>query len=84
MQRALPVVAATFALVLGLGAPASAASPPASCQALALSSLAGEPGAVAQERQDAFGEAAELGITPGALTSTFARSHESSLEDCFA
>jgi hypothetical protein len=76
-------VPATLALVLGMTGPASAAGPPASCQGLAASSLAGDPGAFASERRDAFDEAAELGITPGALTSRFARNHEDSLEACF-
>jgi len=83
MRRSLLAVSATLALSLGLVGPASAAEPPASCQGLAASSLAAQPGAFAQERRDAFGEAAELGITPGALTSGFARSHEASLEECF-
>jgi hypothetical protein len=83
MKRALLAALATLALVAGLGGTASAASPPASCQGLAASSLAGQPGAFAQERRDAFGQAAELGITPGALTSAFARGHEGSLQACF-
>jgi hypothetical protein len=83
VKRALFVGITTFALVAGFGYPASAASPIASCQGLAASSLAGQPGAFAQERRDAFAQAAELGITPGALTSEFARSHEGSLEACF-
>ena len=81
-ERAVLAGVAALALVMGFGASASAASP-ASCQGLAASSLAGQPGAFTQERRDAFGEAAELGITPGALTSTFARSHEGALEACF-
>jgi hypothetical protein len=84
MNRALFVVVATLALVAGVSGPASAAAdPPASCQALALSTLAGEPGAVAQERRDAFAQADEFGVTPGAVTSEFARSHEASLDACF-
>jgi len=83
MKRSLLAVAAALAISLGSVGPASAAGPPASCQGLAASSLAGQPGAFAQERRDAFGEAAELGITAGALTSMFARSHEASLQDCF-
>jgi len=83
MRRVLFAVFVTSALGLELSGPASAADPVASCQGLAASSLAGQPGAFAQERFDAFGQAAELGITPGALTSQFARSHEGSLEDCF-
>ena len=83
MKRSLVAASATLALGLGLGGPASAAESAASCQGLAASSLAGQPGAFAQERQDAFAEAQERGITPGALTSEFARSHAGSLDACF-
>lgn len=38
---------------------------------------------MAQERQDAFGEAQDRGLTAGALTSEFARSHGGSLDACF-
>ncbi len=83
MKRSSVVVSATLALGLGLSGPAVAAEPPASCQGLAASSFAGQPGAFAQERQDAFAEAQERGITPGAVTSEFARSHAGSLDACF-
>jgi len=83
VKRSLLVLLATPALSLGLAVPAAASSGDPSCQGLAASSLAGQPGAFAEERRDAFGEAADLGITPGALTSEFARSHEDSLEACF-
>ena len=83
MRKPAAVAVVVLALGLGLTSPASAATAEASCQGLALSSLAGEPGAVANERQDAFSEAAELGITAGALTSTFARSHAGTLDACF-
>jgi hypothetical protein len=83
MKRSVLAVSATLVLGLGLSGPASAASSPASCQGLAASSLAGEPGAMAEERQDAFAEARDRGITPGALTSEFAASHGGSLEACF-
>ena len=84
MKRSSVVVSATLALGLGLSGPAAAAAPPASCQGLAASSLAGQAGAFAQERQDAFAEAQERGITPGALTSEFARSRDGSLDACFS
>jgi hypothetical protein len=83
MKRSVLAVSVTLALGLGLSGPASAASSPASCQGLAASSLAGQSGAMAQERQDAFAEAQDQGITPGALTSEFARSHGGSLDACF-
>ena len=83
MKRALITICCAFTLTVGLGGSAWAASPTASCQGLAASSLAGEPGAFADERRDAFAQAAELGITPGALTSQFARSHAGELDSCF-
>jgi hypothetical protein len=82
VKRAMFAVLTTPALVLGLTGPSSAVSPQGSCQGLVGSSLAGQPGAFAQERVDAFAEAASLGITPGALTSEFARLHEGSVESC--
>jgi hypothetical protein len=82
MKRALVTICCAMTLTAGLSVPAWAASP-ASCQGLAASSLAGEPGAFADERRDAFDEAADLGITPGALTSQFARSHAGDLGSCF-
>jgi hypothetical protein len=51
MNRSLVAVSATLALGLGLSGPASAADPRASCEGLAASSFAGQPGAFAMERQ---------------------------------
>jgi hypothetical protein len=82
MKRVLLAVFATLALALGLSGPASAASPHASCQGIATSSLAGQPGAHAQERHDLKIEAAFLGTTPGAITSDFAHLHLGSLAVC--
>jgi hypothetical protein len=84
MKRSLVALFAALAVSLGLlSGPASAADPQASCQGLAASSLAGQPGARAADVRDAFGEAADLGITPGALISEFSRSHLGSAEACF-
>lgn len=83
MKRSALPVSAALVLGLGLSSPASAADPHAGCQGLAASSLAGQPGSMAQERRDAFAEAQDRGITPGALTSEFARSHPGSLDACF-
>lgn len=84
MKRTLYVGVAALVSVAGFGSSASAAAgPPASCQGLAVSSLAGEAGAVARERRDAFAQAEEFGVTPGAVTSEFARSHSASLDACF-
>jgi hypothetical protein len=83
MKRASLAVFATSALVLGLSGPASAADPAASCGGLVSSALAGQPGAKAADVRDAFDEAADLGITPGALISEFSRSHLGSVGACF-
>jgi hypothetical protein len=84
MKKATVVGVSTLALVAAFGSSASAgAGPPASCQGLAVSSLAGEAGAVAQERRDAFAQAEEFGVTPGAVTSQFARHQSPSLDACF-
>jgi hypothetical protein len=84
MKRALLVVLGSGVLMAGLSTPALAASPVASCQGLAASSFAGQPGAMAQERRDAAAEAASLGITVGALTSGFARHHSGTVDACHA
>jgi hypothetical protein len=54
-----------------------------SCGGLAASNLAGQPGAKAADVRDAFAEAADRGITPGALIGEFSRSHLGSVEACF-
>jgi hypothetical protein len=73
MKRSLLAVLATLALVLGVSGPASAADPHASCQGSVASSFAGQPGVRAADVFDAFDEAADLGITPGAVRSEFSR-----------
>jgi hypothetical protein len=83
-MRKLAAVA-TLALSLALVASASAetANTHASCQALVNSSFAGQPGARAVELQSASEEAAERGVTPGAVLSEFSRSHGGSIDGCF-
>jgi hypothetical protein len=83
MKRSFFVVLPTLALVLGLSGPALAADPHASCGGLVSSNLAGQSGAKAADVRDAFAEAADRGITPGALISEFSRSHLGSVEACF-
>jgi membrane-bound lytic murein transglycosylase B len=78
----LPAAFATLALALALTGPASAASSPASCSGLAGSSRAGQPGAEAQVQQDVAAQAADLGITPGALKSEFSQSHLGTADAC--
>ena len=83
MKRALFCGVIALTLITACGSSAWAAVPPASCQGLAVSSLAGAAGAVAQERRDAFAQAEEFGVTPGAVTSQFAMNHAASLDACF-
>lgn len=83
MGRSLLGVLGALALALGVGGSASAASPHASCSGLAGSSFAGQPGAKAADVHDGMREAAELGITLGALVSEFSRDHAGSVEVCF-
>ncbi len=83
MKRLSLAVLATLALALGVSGVASAAAPPASCQALVNSSFAGQPGGRAVELQDAFEEAAESGVPVGAVLSEFSRIHGGSIEGCF-
>jgi hypothetical protein len=82
MKRSLLAVLATLALVLGVSGPASAAAPPASCQGLAASSLAGQAGARADVVQGVFEEAGGPGATAGFLFSDFSRFHDGSAEAC--
>ena len=83
MKRSLLVLIAALALMLGVSASASAASPQASCQALVNSSFAGTPGGRVTELQSAFEEAAENGVPVGAILSEFSRLHGGSIEGCF-
>jgi len=83
MKRLVLAVVTTLALSLGLSGPASAADPSASCQALVSSSFAGQPGAQAAERQDAFAEAAEFGVTVGAVISEFSQNRPGSPDACW-
>jgi hypothetical protein len=83
MKRSLLVLFATLALVLGMSGSASATpNPPASCMGLTASSFAGQPGGEASDRGDGRGEAAQLGIPPGELFSTFSRLHEENVDAC--
>jgi hypothetical protein len=83
MKRSFLVVIATLALVLGLSSAASgAANPVASCMGLTASSFAGQPGGEASDRFDGIDQAAEQGITPGALFSDFARHHLGDVDSC--
>ncbi len=82
-----PVCVAALALVGVLSVAASsapAASPNASCNGILVSSLAGQPGVVAEltrEFHDAFKDA---GIPPGFFDAAGAHEHAGSVEECLA
>jgi hypothetical protein len=83
MKRSLLVVLATLALALGIsGSASAAANPVASCGGLTASSFAGQPGGERADRFDGLHEAAESGITPGALFSEFSRAHLGDVDSC--
>ncbi len=84
MKRSLLILIATLALVLGVSAPASAATPNphASCAGLAGASRAGQPGAQAEVVLQVVGEAHFEGFSPGATFSDFAHFHDGSAEVC--
>ena len=84
MKRILVAVLATLALALGLSGPASAANSHASCSGLAAASRAGDPGAQAATQVQIKQDAANEGITPGAVVSGFSQFHEGSAEVCLA
>jgi hypothetical protein len=84
MKRSVLAVSATLVLALAVSGPASAADSHASCGALTASSFAGQPGGHAADLSDAFAEAAERGITVGALISEFSQNHLGSAEACWA
>jgi len=83
VRKLAAVATVALSLVLVASASADTADPHASCQALVNSSFAGQPGARAAELQDAFEEAAESGVTPGAVLSEFSQFHGGSIEGCF-
>jgi hypothetical protein len=81
-RHALVAILGAAALSLGLSAPASAASPQASCSGLAASSVAGQAGARAEIQRDIFETANDDGVTPGAVVSEFSHDHLGSAEVC--
>jgi uncharacterized membrane-anchored protein len=78
VRKLAAVATVALSLALVVSASAETANTQASCQALVNSSFAGQPGARAVELQDAFAEAADLGVPVGAVLSEFSRS-----DSCF-
>jgi hypothetical protein len=77
--------AALLALLVTLGVPAAAsagANDAASCNGIAVSSVAGEPGVVALLTRQFHDEAKNAGLPPGSFDASFAKIHAGSLEGC--
>ena len=89
-MRRIRIAAASMVVAAGLtgavAAPAAAAmaNPHASCSGLAAASRAGDPGAQAATQVQIKQDAANEGITPGAVVSGFSQFHDGSAEDCLA
>ena len=68
--------------LVSAGAASAAANERASCNGIAVSGAAGQPGAVAAVVQLIHQEFKDAGLPPGAGDSAFAKLHEGSLEGC--
>ena len=77
------VVTLALGMLTLVGSAAAAASPHASCNGIAASSAAGQPGLVSEFVHLVHGELKAAGIPPGAGDSAFAKVHAGSLEGCF-
>ena len=78
------VVAAGLTGAVAAPAAAATANSHASCSGLAAASRAGDPGAQAATQVQIKQDAANEGITPGAVVSGFSQFHDGSAEDCLA
>lgn len=86
MRRVLVVTIVTLIGVLGFGAGGgSAANANASCNGILVSSLAGNPGLVAELTRELHQIAKDLGFPPGLiLDAPGGQLHEGSIEACLA
>jgi hypothetical protein len=77
------VAALTLAMVTFAGSATAAASPHASCNGIAASSAAGQPGLVADFTRLVHAELKAAGVPPGSGDAAFAKLHSGSVEACF-
>ena len=82
--RALVALGLTATALTAFGGTADAASPQASCTGLAVSSLAGEPGVVAQLTRELHQALKDAGMPPGSIDAIFSQLHEGSVDACLA
>jgi hypothetical protein len=81
-QALAAVVASVTALWAVAGTEAAASR--ASCTGLAVASLGGEPGVVAQLTRELHQELKDAGLPPGTIDAIFSKLHEGSVEACLA
>jgi hypothetical protein len=82
--RALMLAAVASGIALWAVAGAGAANGHASCTGLAVSSLSGQPGVVAQLTRELHQAFEDAGLPPGAADAIFSKLHEGSVEACLA
>jgi len=82
--RTIVAVGLAVTALTAFGGTADAASPQASCTGLAVSSLAGQPGVVAQLTRELHQALKEAGLPPGSIDAIFSMLHEGSVEACLA
>ena len=77
-------LAAASVTALWVVAGTEAADGRASCTGLAVASLSGEPGLVAQLTRELHQELKDAGRPPGTIDASFSKLHEGSVEACLA
>jgi hypothetical protein len=83
MRFAATLAGAAGAAILVVGG-ASAANANASCNGVLVSSLAGQPGVVAELTRDFHNQFKEAGLPPGFFDAAGAHEHAGSVEACLA
>ena len=85
MRKAIATALVVPIVVLGVAVtPASAANSQASCNGILVSSLAGQPGVVAELTRAFHEEFKEAGIPPGFFDVAGAQEHAGGVEECLA
>jgi hypothetical protein len=84
MRRELTVALVALAPFSILGGNASAANPRASCNGVLVSSLAGQPGVVAQLTRAFHQEFKDAGLPPGSFDAAGAQEHAGGVDECLA
>ena len=83
-SRVLTLATVVSVIALWTVGGAEAASGRASCTGLAVSSLSGEPGLVAQLTRALHQALKDVDVPPGTSDATFSKLHEGSVDACLA